>query len=334
MTMLDMRRRIEANTLQHLHQPTRLPPPIKDEQEYWPPPPPPLLEETPAPTKLPQDELMTELAAQLKSLGQEPPQPPSPDSWDHDDGSQVSDETQGEPGRQHGGETSYLRHVPAHPPHFSSPSQREKSYRGPKPTIPMFTKEDSREFTRLKMALENILPENATERFKYQVLLDHLKFEEALLIADSYSNSLYPYRDTMASLTSHYGQPHQLALQRIAEVMDGPTIRSGDTASFKKFALHVRALVGMLDQLGEEGTIELQCGSHVVRLTAKLPHDMRANFKRYIHPLKIKVPTLLNFADWLEYELEIQQSGLKYGVKGRKAQRRRETNVRTPRDAK
>lgn len=186
-------------------------------------------------------------------------------------------------------------------------------YRGPQPSLPKFTKEDPREFARLKIALENILPEDATERFKYQVLIDHLKFEEALLIADSYSNSRYPYRDTMASLTSHYGRPHQLALQRIADLMDGPTIRSGDTASFKKFALHIRVLVGMLDQLGEEGHIELQCGSHVARLTAKLPHDMRANFKRYVHPLKIKVPTLMNFADWLEYELEIQQSGLKFG---------------------
>ncbi|KAJ8412302.1 hypothetical protein AAFF_G00145690 [Aldrovandia affinis] len=46
----------------------------------------------------------------------------------------------------------------------------------------------------------------------------------------------------MASLTSHYGQPYQLSLQRIADLMDGPTIRSGDTVGFRKFALRVRAL--------------------------------------------------------------------------------------------
>eukprot|EP00064_Thunnus_orientalis_P004040 superscaffoldBa00000353_g4051 len=53
--------------------------------------------------------------------------------------------------------------------------------------------------------------------------------------------------------------------------------------------------------------------TQAMRLTAKLPHVMRANFKRYVHPLKIKVPTLLNFADWLEYELEILQSALNIG---------------------
>ncbi len=40
---------------------------------------------------------------------------------------------------------------------------------------------------------------------------------------------------------------------------------------------------------------------------------MRANFKRYVHPLRIKIPTLMNLADWLEYEMEIQQSGLRLG---------------------
>ena len=55
-------------------------------------------------------------------------------------------------------------------------------------------------------------------RFKYQILVDHLKLEDALLIADSYSKSRYPYTNTMASLTELYGQPHRLALQRINEV--------------------------------------------------------------------------------------------------------------------
>lgn len=121
--------------------------------------------------------------------------------------------------------------------------------------------------------LKNLLPYDATEQFKCQILLEHLKFEEALLIADSYSNSRYPYTQTM-HLTEHYGQPHQLALQKIADLMDGPNIRSGDTQAFRRFALRVRVLVGMLDQLDEKGDIELQCGSHVARLMSKLPHDL------------------------------------------------------------
>ncbi|XP_067283159.1 uncharacterized protein [Pseudorasbora parva] len=190
--------------------------------------------------------------------------------------------------------------------------QQEKIYRGPTPTIPDFTKGDPREFARLKISLDNLLPEDATERFKYQVLLEHLKFEDALLIADSYINSCKPYSDTMASLAEQYGQPHQLALRRIADLMDDATIRSHDASGFKRFALRVRALVGMLDQLGDSGRVELQCGSHVTRLLSKLPHDLRADFKRYMYPLNVRIPTLLHFADWLEYELKIQESGFEF----------------------
>lgn len=57
----------------------------------------------------------------------------------------------------------------------------------------------------------------------------------------------------MRSLTALYGQPHQSTLQRIAELMHGPKIKSGGTKSFRLLALKVRALVGMLDQLGADG---------------------------------------------------------------------------------
>lgn len=88
------------------------------------------------------------------------------------------------------------------------PPTRERIYRDPKPTIPDFTSEDPRQFARLKLSLENILPDDATECFKYQILVEHLKFEEALLIADSYCNSLYPFTSTMDALSDLYGQPH------------------------------------------------------------------------------------------------------------------------------
>eukprot|EP00064_Thunnus_orientalis_P010919 superscaffoldBa00001523_g10948 len=108
----------------------------------------------------------------------------------------------------------------------------------------------------------------------------------------------------MASLTEHYGQLHQLALRHIADLMEAPNIRSHDTAAFKRFALRVRALVGMLNQLNF-----VQCGSHVTQLLSKLPPDMRAEFMRYLYPLCVWVPTLLDFAGWLEFELKIQEYG-------------------------
>lgn len=208
------------------------------------------------------------------------------------------------------------------------PVATEKTYRGPKPSIPEFTRADPRQFARLRLALDNILPTDATERFKYQMLCDHLRFEEALLIADSYSNSLCPFTDTMTSLIKHYGQPHHLSLQRIAELMDEPNIRSSDTAGFRKFALRVRALVGMLEQLGEDGRIELQCGSHVARLLKKLPQDLRAAFRRHVYPRNSKVPSLRDFAEWLEYELIIQEGGDQTDM-GEGAQRNRPNGKKT-----
>ena len=87
------------------------------------------------------------------------------------------------------------------------------------------------------MALENLLPADATELFKYQILTEHLKLEEASLVADSYLHSATPYSDTMAALDERFGQPHQVVLKKIASVMDSPDIRRGDTAAFERFAL-------------------------------------------------------------------------------------------------
>ncbi|XP_067294186.1 uncharacterized protein [Pseudorasbora parva] len=192
------------------------------------------------------------------------------------------------------------------------PPSQETTYRGPAPTIPNFCKSDPREFSRLRIALENILPADATERFKYQILVDHLKLEEALLIADSYCNSSFPFSETMEALNQQYGQPHQLALQRIAELMDGPNVSHGDVRAFRMFALKVRSLVSMLQQLGNKGYMELECGSHVSRLLCKLPHDLQTSFRRSVHPQQVPIPTLLDLSTWLEFELQVQEDSTRF----------------------
>lgn len=108
----------------------------------------------------------------------------------------------------------------------------ELVYRGPKPTIPKLIQPDPSEFARLRLAFENLLPPNSTELFRYQILVDHLKLEEAKLIADAYLNSPTPYTDTMRALYDRFGQPHQLALKKIASVLEAPEIRRGDSAAF------------------------------------------------------------------------------------------------------
>ncbi len=55
------------------------------------------------------------------------------------------------------------------------PSSHLRMYKGQTPTIPGFIHPNPREFSQIKIALENILSDNATERFKFQILMDHLK---------------------------------------------------------------------------------------------------------------------------------------------------------------
>lgn len=94
----------------------------------------------------------------------------------------------------------------------------------------------------MKIALENLLPDDATERYKYRIRTNHCQCEKASLVADSYCNPSQSNTDTMLTLTKMYGQPHKLAVQQTAELMDGPNIRSSDVKSFCLFALNTRSL--------------------------------------------------------------------------------------------
>ncbi|RXN25184.1 guanine nucleotide-binding subunit alpha-12 isoform X2 [Labeo rohita] len=178
----------------------------------------------------------------------------------------------------------------------------EYVYRGPAPTIPKFSRPDPGEFARLRIALKNLLPPDGTELFKYQILVDHLKFEEARMIADAYLNSPTPFTDTMAALHDKFGQPHQLALRKIAGVLESPDIKRGDISAFQKFALQVQSLVGLLRTLGRDGELELSCGSHVARLLNKLPSAQRAEFRRHMFRQPGTTPNLIDFSNWLRYE--------------------------------
>lgn len=101
----------------------------------------------------------------------------------------------------------------------AQPPMPELVYWGPKPTIPKLSQPGTSEYARLRLALENLLPADSTELFKYQILVDHLRLEEARLIADAYLNSSTSYTDTIRALLDKFGQPHQLALKKIAGVL-------------------------------------------------------------------------------------------------------------------
>lgn len=72
------------------------------------------------------------------------------------------------------------------------------------------------------------------------------------------------------------------------------------------------SLVGMLEQLSQKGEVELECGLHVSRLLGKLPHDLRSSFCWHIHPHQTPIPALLDLADWLEYEIQVQEDNTRF----------------------
>ncbi|XP_016138710.1 uncharacterized protein [Sinocyclocheilus grahami] len=187
-------------------------------------------------------------------------------------------------------------------PPVASVDLTEKYYKGPSPTIPYFRTKDPSEFARLKIALDNLLPPDSTEMFKYQVLVDHLKLDDACLIADSFLHSPTPYRDTMLALIERFGQPHQVALRRIATILDSPDISRNDPSAFEKFSLQVQSLVGLLKTLNQAGSMELHCGSHVACLLNKLPPERRADFRRHMLHRPGVTYSLVDLAEWLKYE--------------------------------
>jgi len=162
--------------------------------------------------------------------------------------------------------------------------QPRSIYGVPKPKIPDFTSDSEREFANLKLALNNLLepyPE-LTEKYRYHVLLEHLKLPEAQMIGQSCRHDPFPYTAAMYALQLQYGQPHQLAQSEIAAILTTPDVRSGDARTFQSFALRVHLLVSMLLSLEGPQGMELNCCSHVDRLLGKLPKYHRDGFIEYL----------------------------------------------------
>lgn len=60
--------------------------------------------------------------------------------------------------------------------------------------------------------------------------------------------------------------------------------------------------MGLLQTLGPEGQIELNCGSHVAQLLSKLSAEQRADFRRHQFKQPGATHTLYDLSEWLRYE--------------------------------
>ncbi len=192
-------------------------------------------------------------------------------------------------------------------------------YSPPKPKIPDFTSDSEREFANMKLALDNLLepyPE-LTEKYKYHVLLEHLKLPEAQMIGQSCRHHPYPYSAAMQALQLQYGQPHQLAQSEIAAILTSPDVKPNDSHSFQSFALRVHLLVSMLLSLEGPRGMELNCCSHVDRLLSKLPKYLRDGFIEFLqqqgklNSISLNPYNLQDFAGWLQVKAQQQRLSIR-----------------------
>lgn len=72
----------------------------------------------------------------------------------------------------------------------------------PRPKLPYFESGKESEFVLLEMALESLLGihHHLSERHKYQVLMDHLRFPSAYKLAQSFMHSTTPYTAALQAL--------------------------------------------------------------------------------------------------------------------------------------
>lgn len=142
---------------------------------------------------------------------------------------------------------------------------------------------------------------------KFHILLDHLKVDPAKRLASAYSYAQQPFTEALKALDERYGQPRQLALRELKNIMALPPVRPGDGHGLDAFALRVQALIGLLRTMAGQGNAELLCGSHVDRLLEKLPNEHVSRFKRHMHRSQVHADyDLTDFSEWLQMESRCQ----------------------------
>ncbi|ROI24867.1 hypothetical protein DPX16_21219 [Anabarilius grahami] len=101
------------------------------------------------------------------------------------------------------------------------PGPQQSNYRRIEgPSFPDLTWEDESQYLMLKMALSNLLDPRESEQYKYHILLDHLKVDQARRLALAYVYTPDPYTQAIQALDEHYGQPRQLALKELQAIME------------------------------------------------------------------------------------------------------------------
>ena len=202
----------------------------------------------------------------------------------------------------------FAGHTPADRNHYPPAWGQEQAYRGPLPGIPDLLRPDPRGLAKLQRAMEESFPPRSgiSEGMKFRILQEHLKFEEATLVAEAHADSTRPYSKTMKALNEQFGRFQEVVKQSMTEIVRGPNISGEDTTELRKFALRVQTLVALLVRSGEAGRAELKGVSQVSRLLDKLSPDLETAFRRDLAGKHIRDPTLPDLSRWLQEEMKVR----------------------------
>lgn len=154
------------------------------------------------------------------------------------------------------------------------------------PTFPDFKVEDRAQYLELRMCLDSLLTDIYDERYKYAILLQHVKVPRARMMISAFGWSDKPYSESIAALDDRYGCPWDF-LAEISVIEKLPPVR--DNQALEDLFVKVQNLVGMLKCQGEDGLYELNSSSSVKRILEKLPPFRQERFRRLqnrLHPNK------------------------------------------------
>lgn len=116
------------------------------------------------------------------------------------------------------------------------------------------------------------------ERYKYLILLKHVKVQHAHCLVLVHSESSMPYSEALKALNKHYGHSYWFALKEIKDMEHIPPIQ--DDGALDECAIRVQSLAGMLKSLQGKGHEELHCDSNVKHVLSRLPKHQQERFCR------------------------------------------------------
>ena len=152
-----------------------------------------------------------------------------------------------------------------------------------------------------KSLVHDVVPSNALRMGVLRQMLEpNVRASLGVTLNDP---SLYP--SALEQLKRRYGDTYKIARAHMQALNEIKPIYGDDFNALKTFWYELRGSVTNLQANGGEG--EIQCGSNVDRLVAKLPLPLRRQWGNYVQRIRPSQPTLRNLEKFLEKLVESEE---------------------------